>query len=120
MDANELKSRLKQFALRIMNLADSMPKDKVSSWAIAKQIVRSGTSPFANYRAACRAKSDKDFLNKLKMVIEELDETGGWLELIEEYSIFPQEKLALITKECDELTRIIQSSINTIKSKLND
>lgn len=118
MNAEELKHRLKQFALRIMKMSDSMP-NTVSSWAIGKQIVRSGTSPFANYRAACRAKSQKDFLNKLRMVVEELDETGGWLELIEEAEIFPKMKIALLQEECEELTKIIQSSINTMKNKLN-
>ncbi len=100
-----------------MKMADSMPHT-VSSWAIAKQIVRSGTSPFANYRAACRAKSPKDFLNKLKMVLEELDETGGWLELIEETEIFPKDRISLLQQECDELTRIIQSSVHTMKNNL--
>lgn len=62
-------------------MVDCMP-NRISSMAIAKQIVRSGTSPAANYRAACLEKSDKDFLNKLKMVEEELDETIHWLPLI--------------------------------------
>ena len=99
-------------------MSDAMPHT-VSSWAVAKQIVRSGTSPFANYRAACRAKSEKDFLNKLKMVLEELDETGGWLELIEENDIFPKERIELLQQESDELTRIIQSSITTMKKRIN-
>ena len=64
-------------------MVDCMP-NRISSMAIAKQIVRSGTSPAANYRAACLGKSDKDFLNKLKMVEEELDETIHWLEIIAE------------------------------------
>lgn len=70
-------------------MVDAMPHS-ISSIAIAKQIVRSGTSPAANYRAACLAKSEKDFLNKLKMVEEELDETVYWLEIIGETEILPQ------------------------------
>lgn len=86
MTEAELKFRLKQFSLRIIRLVDEMPYS-VSSKALANQIMRSGTSPYANYCAACIAKSDKDFLNKLKMVEEELDETSHWLELIGESGI---------------------------------
>ena len=68
----ELKFRLKQFALMVIRLVDEMPYS-VSSKALANQIMRSGTSPYANYCAACIAKSDKDFINKLKMVEEELN-----------------------------------------------
>ena len=72
-------------------MVDCMP-NRISSMAIAKQIVRSGTSPAANYRAACLGKSDKDFLNKLKMVEEELDETIHWLEIIAESEMIPANK----------------------------
>ena len=74
----ELKERFRAFSVRIVKMVDAMPKT-ISAIAIAKQVVRSGNSPYANYRAACLGKSDKDFLNKLKMVEEELDETGQWL-----------------------------------------
>ena len=70
MTKDELKERFRQFSLRIIKLADAMPQT-ISGIAIAKQIIRSGTSPAANYRAACIAKSDKDFVNKLKIVEEE-------------------------------------------------
>ena len=78
MDKNDLQERMINFAVRIIKMVDSMP-NSISGMAIARQIVRSGTSPSANYRAACIAKSDKDFVNKLKMVEEELDETSHWL-----------------------------------------
>ena len=78
-----MKNRLKMFAVRIIRLVDKLPNTSAGR-AIGNQIVRSGTSPGANYRAACVGKSDKDFLNKLKMVEEELDETAYWLELIRE------------------------------------
>lgn len=70
-----MKNRLKMFAVRIIRLVDKLPNTSAGR-AIGNQIVRSGTSPGANYRAACVGKSDKDFLNKLKMVEEELDETA--------------------------------------------
>ena len=99
-------------------MVDCMP-NRISSMAIAKQIVRSGTSPAANYRAACLGKSDKDFLNKLKMVEEELDETLYWLELIIESGMMKEELLKDLMHENHELLKIIVSSITTTKKKLN-
>ena len=72
MNAIELKKRLQAFALRIIKLTESLP-NTVTGRTLGNQIIRSGTSPGANYRAACLGKSGKDFLNKLKMVEEELD-----------------------------------------------
>ena len=111
----ELKNRLKQFSLRIIKMVDNMPST-ISSNAIAHQIIRSGTSPAANYRAACLGKSNKDFLNKLKMVEEELDETEHWLEIIEEAGMIKAERLIDLKQECQELLKIIISSILTVKS----
>ena len=90
-----------------------------SNNALGNQIIRSGTSPGANYRSACLGKSDKDFLNKLKMVEEELDETLYWLELIVESGIVKKELLDDLMKENQELFSIIVSSIKTIKIKMN-
>ena len=112
---DELKKRFKMFSLRIIKMVDSMP-NTISGNAIAKQIVRSGTSPAANYRAACLGKSDKDFLNKLKMVEEELDETIHWLEIIGDSGMIKSEKLLDLSQEADELYRIIVSSIVTSKA----
>ena len=99
-------------------MVDCMP-NRISSMAIAKQIVRSGTSPAANYRAACLGKSDKDFLNKLKMVEEELDETIHWLEIIAESEMIPANKLLGLQQEAHELYKIIVSSIRQIVNKKN-
>ena len=87
--------------------------------AIAKQIIRSGTSPAANYRAACLAKSNKDFLNKLKMVEEEIDETEHWLSLIIDAELLPVNKVQNLYDECVELKRIIIKSITTVKLSMN-
>lgn len=97
---------------------DSMPHT-ISGIAIAKQLVRSGTSPAANYRAACLAKSDKDFLNKLKMVEEELDETEHWLEIIEATKMVKPESLKDLKDECHALLKIIISSILTLRTRIN-
>lgn len=93
--------------------------NSVAGLAIAKQIVRSGTSPSANYRAACLAKSDKDFVNKLKMVEEELDETCHWLEMIIRSSLMPASYVNNLLNEGIQLTNIIAKSIITTKARLD-
>jgi four helix bundle protein len=118
MTEQELKDRLRRFAVRIIKMVDSMPHS-ISSTAIAKQVVRSGTSPIANYRAACLGKSRKDFLNKLKMVEEEIDETGMWLDLIMECEILPRNRVSALYDESQELFKIIISSILTVQNSLN-
>lgn len=118
MESSDLRLRLKDFAIRIIKMVDQMPRT-ISSDAIASQIVRSGTSPSANYIAALLAKSDKDFLNKLKMVEEELDETLNWLEIIMETEIVKPERLQALHAECHELLKIIISSIVTMRHKVN-
>ena len=100
-------------------MVDKMPY-RISTNAIAKQIVRSGTSPAANYRAACRGKSDKDFLNKLKMVEEELDETLHWIEIIQETEMLPAHRLEYLHQECEELLKITISSLKTMRKKLSE
>ena len=118
MDKIELQIRLKDFAIRIIKMVDSMPRT-ISADALARQIVRSGTSPSANYRAALLGKSDKDFLNKLKMVEEELDETLHWIEIIMETEIIPPQRLQSLHEECHELLKIIVSTIVTTKKRVN-
>jgi four helix bundle protein len=100
-------------------MVKSMPND-LSSVTIARQIIRSGTSPAANYRAACLGKSDKDFVNKLKMVEEELDETSHWLDMIMACEILPQHRVNNLYDECNQLLKIITSSIITMKQKMKD
>ncbi|NDV83455.1 four helix bundle protein [Bacteroides sp. 51] len=118
MTADELSKRLKVFAIRIIKLVDKKPSTPASR-AIINQIVRSGTSPGANYRAALLGKSNKDFLNKLKMVEEELDETAYWLELIMELEMVKPELLQDLYKENKELLRIIVKTILTMRDKIN-
>ena len=115
----ELKERFRAFSIRIVKMVNAMP-NTISSVAIAKQVVRSGTSPYANYRAACSGKSDKDFLNKLKMVEEELDETGQWLDIIIATEILPQPRIQPLYEESQELQKIIAKSILTMKRKLGE
>ena len=118
MNKAELQERMTAFAVRIVKMVDSMPTT-VSELAIARQIIRSGTSPSANYRAACLAKSDKDFVNKMKMVEEELDETCHWLEIIMRSEIMPQARLKSLHQEASELLNIIAKSIITTRTRMN-
>ena len=110
----DLKRRTKEFALRILKLVDAPPKTTAGR-ALASQIVRSGTSVAANYRAACRARSTADFIAKMGIVEEESDETLFWLELLEESELVSATKLAAIKQEANELIAITIASIKTAR-----
>src|SRR5438094_92232 len=110
----DLKKRTKAFALRVLKLVDALPKTTAGR-ALASQIVRSGTSVAANYRAACRARSTSDFIAKMGIVEEETDETLFWLELLEESDLISAANLISIKKEADELIAITVASIKTAR-----
>jgi len=115
MSEPDLKKRTKAFALRVLKLVDALPRT-TSGRALGAQLVRSGTSVAANYRAARRAKSISHFISKLGDVEEEADETLFWLEMIEESEIVPAKRLSALKKEANELVAITVASINTAKS----
>jgi len=117
MNKNDLQERMTDLAVRVIKMVDAMPTT-ISSQAMARQIIRSGTSPSANYRAACLAKSDKDFLNKLKMVEEELDETCHWLNIIMRAELVKSSRVQPLYQECCELLSIIVKSIVTTKTRM--
>lgn len=119
MTSEELKIRTKKFSLMIIDLVEKLP-NTISSRAISNQIVRSGTSVGANYRAVCRARSDREFIAKMTIVIEEADETLFWIEILQEKKWIDYPELNLIWKEGNELTAIFVSSIKKIKSRLNE
>jgi four helix bundle protein len=114
----DLKWRTKNYALRIIKLYSSLPK-KMEMQAIGKQILRSGTSVGANYRESCRARSTQEFVAKLGISLQELEETAYWLELLIEIDHFKKDEIDLILRETDELMAIFVSSINTAKRKNN-
>jgi four helix bundle protein len=114
MSERDLKKRTKAFALRVLKLVDALPKTTAGR-ALASQIVRSGTSVAANYRAACRAKSTADFISKMGNVEEEADETLFWLELLEESALVTPAKLTAIKQEANELIAITVASIKTAR-----
>ncbi|MBT7189190.1 MAG: four helix bundle protein [Anaerolineae bacterium] len=109
-----LRVRTKDFALRIIRLYRTLPKSGEAS-VIGRQILRSGTSVGAQYREAYRAKSPRDFINKMEGSLQELDETAFWIELLIEAEIMPEERMSGLAKETDELIAIFVSSINTAK-----
>ncbi len=118
MSKEELQKRTKLFALRIIRLVESLPESKTAK-TIGSQIIRSGTSVGANYRAACRAKSSADFINKLKIVEEEADETSYWLELLIESQTISEDKLKNLLKENNELIAIFVSILKSTRENLN-
>jgi len=115
MNENEMQERTKTFALRILKLADALPATR-SGNTIANQIVRSGSSVAANYRALCRAKSRADFIHKTSVVEEEADETALWLELLAESGIIAERKLSALLQEANDLTAIMAASRKTATS----
>ncbi len=111
-----LRDRTKQFALRVVRLYTSLPMTTLAQ-TLGKQVLRSGTSVAANFREASRARSSAEFVSKLGIVEQELDETALWLELLEESGVFPKEKLAALRSEADELIRIVVASLRRSKTK---
>ncbi len=118
MNQNDLRARTKQFSIRIIKLTEAIP-ETVGGKVIANQIIRSGTSVGANYRAACRAKSDKDFLNKMIIIEEEADETCFWIELLTESGIMNDNRLTPLLHEANELTAIFTASGKTVRERIN-
>lgn len=116
MDKEQMKQRTKQFALRVIRLTESLPSTQTAN-VIGKQMLRSGTSVGANYRAACRARSTADFIVKMGIVEEETDETLFWMELCVEANLVKEDLLQPLMQEADELTAITVSSINTARKR---
>jgi four helix bundle protein len=112
MNSTELKVRTKDFALKVIKLADDL-ETGLSTSVLSKQIIRSATSIGANYRAACGARSKAEFISKLQIVREESDETLYWLELLSE--TVKLQKINELMKECNELTAIFTSSLKTVR-----
>jgi len=112
MTERELLERTKQFALRIFKLVGALPQP-IQGRAVAAQLIRSGTSVAANYRAACRARSKPEFVAKLGVVEEEADETAFWLELIIETELLGAAKVKPLLTEAGEIVAIMASSKKT-------
>ena len=133
MNSKELQQRNKRFTLDVVEFSNHLPHNRPGN-VFANQLIRSSSSVSANYRAVCRARSDKEFISKLEIVIEEADETLFWLELIEESMILPRDyrftfkssngeertsDIELLKKEANELISIFIASAKTVKARLN-
>jgi four helix bundle protein len=116
MDKHELAERTMTFAVRVLKMADHLPKT-VAGRTVGAQIARSGTSVAANYRAALRGKSRADFINKITIVLEEADETEFWLELTKRADLLPAARLDELQNEAVELVRIFNATRTTAKNR---
>jgi len=112
--AEVLKNRTKQFALRIIRVVRTLPPGPEGR-IISHQLLRSGMSVAANYRAVCRARSRPEFLAKLAIVIEEADESAFWLELLVDAGLVPESKLKDLNSEANQLVAIFNASRTTAK-----
>ena len=116
MNEQLFKHRTKQLALRVIRLADALPTSR-SADVIGKQIVRSATSVGANYRAACRGRSDATMIAKLDIVLEEADETLFWIELLTEAGLISEARVSDLMTETDEIVAMTVASLKTLRAK---
>jgi four helix bundle protein len=116
MDEQTFKSRTKKFALEVVRLVESLPRNRTDD-VLGRQLLRSGTSVGANYRAACRGESTSDVIAKLSIVEEEADESIYWLELLVEGGIVAPERAGGIRKEANELLAMTVASIKTMRAR---
>ena len=115
MDAIQFKARTKAYGLRVIRLVEALPKGQTAV-VIGRQLLRSGTSVGANYRAASRAKSKADFIAKMGIVEEECDESLYWIEVLVEAGLVDSERVAELMKEGGEILSMVVASIRTARS----
>lgn len=110
----QMQRRTKQFAISIVKFFSTLRRTDEGR-VLGRQLLRSGTSVAANYRAACRAKSSADFISKLGTAVEEADESLFWIELLEEAGVCTPANIISAKNEADELLRILATSLATAK-----
>jgi four helix bundle protein len=115
MSPDEMKQRTKAFSLRVLKLVQALPRSRVGD-ILGRQLLRAGMSVGANYRAACRAKSRADFVNKLKIVEEECDEARFWMEILAESGLVKASRLAGLMSEGDTILAIVVASAKTARA----
>ena len=115
MDKVQLQNRTKNFAIRVFKMVEKLPRTRGSE-VISHQLLKASSSVAANYRAVCRAKSKADFINKLKIVEEESDESLFWLEFIESLELIQKKLLEDLIKEANELVSIFTAALKTSKT----
>lgn len=114
--SDELKGRLRDYALRIICLYTSLPKSSVGQ-VLGRQVLKSGTSVGAQHREAHRARSTAEFISKMESALQELDETDYWLDLLGASNTVEDSNIASLVTETDELIRIFTASVKTAKSR---
>jgi four helix bundle protein len=116
MNEREFKERTKRVGLRVVRLVESLPPNRTAD-VLGRQLLRSGTSVGANYRAACRGRSRKDVIAKLGIVEEEADETVYWLEMLVDAGIVPEPRLGDLIAEVNEIVAMTVASIRTLRNQ---
>jgi four helix bundle protein len=119
MKHQNLQDRTRRFALDVIHFVESLPATETCK-ILGRQLLRSGTSVGANYRAACRARSKAEFISKIGVVLEEADESAFWLELLIDAKKSMPEKAGTLLCEANELVAIAISSINTARRNSTD
>lgn len=117
--AKQFQDRTKQFAIDVIQLMRRISKNQIEARIIIRQVIRSATSVGANYRAACRGRSKKEFVAKLGIVIEEADESLFWLEIIRDTELLDGELIKPLLKEAGEIVAITVKSKQTAVKSLN-
>jgi four helix bundle protein len=115
MTREEMKTRTKTYANRVVKLCAALPDNWIAR-TLGQQLLRSGTSVGANYRAVCRTKSTADFINKLRIVEEEYDESLFWMELLMDNNLVKAARLRDLVQEGDEILAIVVSSAKTARA----
>jgi four helix bundle protein len=115
----DLRTRTKRFALRVIRLFCALPKT-TESMVLGKQLLRAGTSVGAHYREATRARSDAEFISKLEGGLQELDESAYWMELLSDSGSVAAARMADLQKEAEDLTAILVTCVKNAKKKRDD
>ena len=111
-----MKERTKEFALKVVRLYASLPKS-VLAQTLGKQVLRSGTSVGAHYREAIRSRSDAEYISKVEGALQELEETGYWLELLADSGVCPAEAVVALRRETDEIMAMLVACAKKAKAK---
>lgn len=116
--SEQLRKQTKEMAISAILLTRKLPQND-EGWAIKKQLIRSATSVAANYRSACRGRSDREFYFKLCIVVEELDESMFWLELTEDIELIRQNDVQPVMDKMNKLLKILSAAKSTLRNKIN-
>ena len=119
MERTDLGERLLNFAVRIIKLVEALP-NTIAGRRIGDQLLRSGTSPGANYEEAQGAESHADFTHKLQIALKELRESSFWLRVIQRAELLPQQRLVELLDESEQLKKILSKAVATAKGKAKE